>query len=130
MNKIPPLLALAAFAFGSCEEGPATYTVDFKIHEPTDGATFADGESVHMHVDFEAEATIHMAKVTVTREHDGEAVYSWEEHVHAEGMHSHHADFTLETTEHSDFTLEAKSWDHGGSEADAVSMTRHFHGIP
>ncbi len=121
---ITTTLIIASLAFlTSCQENEAP---TITINSPSGAnSPYMSGSSVHIHVNFEDDESLHEAMVTIVREHDGAEVYHSHAHPDAK-TYTLEADTMLMTAEHSDFTVTATATDHD-EESTTVTETFHMH---
>lgn len=102
-------------------------TVTIDIEEPTDTQMFSLNETVHIHVNIEANFDLHGYEAFIINESTTDTVWSTDAHDHAESFHIE-GEWINNVVGHSDMLLKViVEKDHDGN---TVAAERHFHCHP
>lgn len=133
MKSIKYIFGLLAIGFvcsmTSCDSGTEEYVdlVTVDILSP-DASMKLPGDSIHFHVNFTNVdgGKIHNIGVEMYNITKDSVLYSFSDHVHADGAYEFH-DGTRIYGMHNNIRVVAKTWDDAASENTAVSDTVEFH---
>lgn len=114
------VLAISSCKKASGDQSDPTIT----MNHPMAGASFVNGDTMHLHLDFGDETNLHDVNVTITK--NGTVDYEHSHHVDATS-HSHHDDYVISVTDHTDFDVRAEAEDHAGN---TTELTRSYHVHP
>ncbi len=121
------VLAVFSLAFlGSCHKHDSATDVTIEFESPTEGLILISGDTLDIHIHYTADAMIHNVEVKVINEtNNNEVVFSFDEHVHADGSYAFEDKVPLTVTENSIFRIETMVTGHD-SEDDTFSKSVHF----
>jgi hypothetical protein len=125
------LLAACTFVFAACSKKEKNVdlpkeAIEIKIEEPTAGAVFHGGETVHIHANVKSDIQLHGYTLKLTDRETGTLLYEHEEHAHGKELTAH-GSWANRVTATTEARLEvAVIIDHDGNTKNAtVDITLH-----
>lgn len=125
-------LLISVLMINACKDDDHAATEpEYHIHfmEPAANASFAAGDVVHVHIEFEDHngGTVHHVNVRAYNKATGTELFNTpaEAHLHAASPYEFEYEYTLDNAAPGTYVIEAKVWGHGDGIAE-VKDSREF----